>query len=341
VNGPEGVAREIRAELEALEAPRRAVRTSEVSLTLAEIRDRPWSGKDWVFELKYDGYRVLAGLERGAARLVYRRGNDATAVFPEIARALGALPFEAVVLDGEAVCLDEASRPSFQRLQKRALLQRRADVEHAVLALPATYYAFDLLGFEDFDLRPLPLLERKRLLQRLLPSAGPLRYLDHVAEEGEAFYAAVQKLKLEGLVAKKAASPYPGRRSADWIKVRVDRADDFVVVGYTLPEGGRSGFGALHLAQYDGDALVYAGRAGSGFDEAQLRALRARLDEGRVPAAVCGGLVPKGAGHAWVEPRLVAEVRFKERTGEGLLRHPVFLRLRTDKAPEECIFREH
>ncbi len=330
-------AEEVRAELVELKAPRKTVRAKDVSVTLAETRDRPWSAPGWIFELKYDGYRVVAGLEKGEVRLVYRKGNDATTVFPEIARALKSLPFESLVLDGEAVVLDESSRPSFQRLQKRALLQRRADIERASLLLPATYYAFDLLGFEDFDLRPLPLLDRKRLLQRVLPKAGPLRYLDHIEEHGEAFYAEVLKLRLEGLVAKKADAPYRGRRTADWIKIRVDRTDDFAVVGYTHPEGGRSGFGALHLAQYVDGRLVYTGRAGSGFDEAQLEAIRETLDQDLRKDPPCVGPVPKGGQHTWVEPRLVAEVRFKEWTDEGLLRQPVFLRLRDDKRPDECV----
>ena len=242
-----------------------------------------------MFELKYDGYRVVAGLDKGEARLVYRRGNDATAVFPEITRALRSLPFAALVLDGEAVVLDESSRSSFQRLQKRALLQRKPDIERASLLLPATYYAFDLLGFEDFDLRGLPLVERKRLLQLVLPKAGPIRYLDHVEEQGEAFYREVEKLHLEGIVAKKADSTYRGRRTADWLKIRVDRTDDFAIVGFTAPDGGRTGFGALHLAQYVDGRLEYAGRAGSGFDDAQLGDLRATLERDRRKDPPCTG----------------------------------------------------
>jgi bifunctional non-homologous end joining protein LigD len=327
----------LRAELARLGAPKNAVRANDVAVTLSETRDRPFTAKGWVFELKYDGYRVVAGLDKAEARLVYRRGNDATAVFPEITRALRSLPFAALVLDGEAVVLDESSRSSFQRLQKRALLQRKPDIERASLLLPATYYAFDLLGFEDFDLRGLPLVERKRLLQRVLPKAGPIRYLDHVEEQGEAFYREVEKLHLEGIVAKKADSTYRGRRTADWLKIRVDRTDDFAIVGFTAPDGGRTGFGALHLAQYVDGRLEYAGRAGTGFDDAQLGDLRAILERDRCKDPPCTGTLPTGAGHTWVEPRLVAEVRFKERTDEGLLRQPVFLRLRDDKGIEECL----
>jgi bifunctional non-homologous end joining protein LigD len=329
-------AAELSQELERLGATRRKLRAHDVKVMLAETGDRPFSGSGWLFELKYDGYRVVAGIEDAQPRLLYRKGGDATAVFPEIARALRSYPFSSLVLDGEAVVLDEAGRPSFQRLQKRALLQRGVDIARAALELPATLFAFDLLGFEGFDLRSLPLVERKRLLERILPSAGPVRYLDHIESQGEAFYKEVERLGLEGIVAKKAGAPYRGRRSADWIKLRVDRVDDFVVVGFTEPEGGRTGFGALHLGQFENGRLIYAGRVGSGFAESELAGIREKLDEIRRETPSVAGAVPHGKGHLWVEPRLVAEVRFKERTADGLLRQPVFLRWRDDKAPEEC-----
>ena len=176
------------------------------------------------------------------------------------------------------VVLDEEGRPSFQRLQRRAQQRRTTDIQRSALELPATYYAFDLLGFEGFDVRPLPLVERKRLLQLVLPRAGPVRFLDDVPEQGEAFYAEVSRLRLEGLIAKRADAPYRAGRSPHWLKLRTERADDFVVVGFTQPQGARTGFGALHLAAFEGEALVYCGRAGSGFGEEQLVALREALD---------------------------------------------------------------
>jgi bifunctional non-homologous end joining protein LigD len=326
----------IRKELERLGAPRSRVQARAVKRMLAETREQPFSDPDWIFELKYDGYRVLAAREDEAARLLYRRGNDSTGVFPEVARAVATLPFSRLVLDGEVVCLDDDARPSFQRLQKRALLQRAPDIARAAVELPATLYVFDLVAFEEYDLRPIPLAERKRLLQRLLPPGGALRYVDHVDEHGEAFYAEVSRLRLEGIMAKRARAPYRGGRFPDWLKIRVDKTDDFVVVGFTEPGGERSGFGALHLADYVGDGLVYAGRAGSGFDEGLLKATRARLEALRRPHPPCAGPVPKGREHAWVEPELVCEVRYKEWTEEHLLRQPVFLRFRDDKPPEEC-----
>jgi bifunctional non-homologous end joining protein LigD len=325
-----------RVELVRLGAPRGAPAPDQVKLMLAETAEGPFSSPDWVFELKHDGFRLLAGRQEGSPQLIYRRGSDSTAVFPEVARALRALPFGDLVLDGEVVVLDETGRPRFQSLQKRVQLARAPDIERASWSLPATYFAFDLLAFEDYDLRPLPLLERKRLLKDLLPAAGPLRYADHVAEAGEAFFEEVRRLGLEGIMAKRAASPYLGQRSGHWLKVRVEKTADLVVVGFTPPAGSRTGFGALHLAGWAGDALVYAGRAGSGFTEKQLGEVRGRLEGRRRSEPPCGGPTPKGREHGWVEPELVAEVRYLEWTEEGLLRQPVFLRFRDDKAPEEC-----
>jgi len=330
-------AAEVRAELGRLGAPRQVVRAAGVSLMLAETAEKAFTDPDWLFELKYDGYRVLAEREGEEARLRYRRGSDATSLYPDVARALRALPFGDLVLDGELVVLDEESRPSFQRLQRRAQQRRTIDIQRATLELPATLYVFDLLAFEGFDVRPLPLAERKRLLQKLLPAAGPIRFLDHIAEQGEAFYAEVTRLRLEGLLAKRADAPYRGGRSPHWLKLRAERTDDFVVVGFTEPQGDRTGFGALHLAAFDGDDLVYRGRAGSGFGEKQLVDLRALLEVDRRDAPVCSGPIPTDRGHVWVEPRHVAEVRYLTWTAEGLLRQPVFLRLRDDKPLDECV----
>jgi bifunctional non-homologous end joining protein LigD len=170
---------EVRSELARLGAPRKRLRAEDVELMLAETVDKAFSRPGWLFELKYDGFRVLSSREGGAPKILYRRGSDATAAFPDVAVALKTLPVD-VVLDGELVVLDPAARPSFQLLQSRVQLRRAPDIERAAVELPATIYVFDLLGFEEFDLRTLPLRERKRLLSMLLPRAGPLRYSDHV-----------------------------------------------------------------------------------------------------------------------------------------------------------------
>jgi bifunctional non-homologous end joining protein LigD len=325
----------VRERLKALEAGRARVRAEDVELMLAETRDAPFSRPGWVFEIKYDGYRMLAqgGHE---ARLISRNGNDLTAGFPELERALRALPYAGVVFDGEVVVHDGSGLPSFQRLQKRARLSRPVDVRRAAVELPAAFYVFDLLGFEDYDLRSLPLVERKALARQLLPPVGPLRFADHLEEQGTAMYDQAVKLGLEGIIAKKADAPYQKGRSPHWIKVRADRTDDFVVVGYSAPKGSRDAFGALHLGAFEGDELVYVGRAGSGFKTDELAEVRAMLDQHRRDTPPATG-APKGAEHTWVEPAYVAEVKYREMTDERLLRHPVFLRFRDDKPITDCV----
>ncbi len=326
-------------ELQEAGAPQRAVRAKDVELMLAEPRDKPFSKDGWIFELKLDGYRFLASRENGEGALTTRNGNDLTHAFPEVARALTALPYDGLVMDGELVVPDDAGRPSFQRLGERARFTRGTDIARAAVEQPATLFLFDLLAVEGYDVRPLPLLERKRLLRKLVPAASALRYLEHFDTHGERVYAQVSKMGLEGVVGKKADAPYRGGRSPNWLKVRAERSDDFVVVGFTRPKGSRAGFGALHLGAYErpGGPLVYAGRVGTGFDTAQLEEYAAALESAKRPKPPFKGAGPSGPEHAWVEPRLVAEVRFLEWTDDAQLRQPVFVRFRTDKKPEECV----
>ena len=329
----------IRRELVRLGAPRRTVDLKAVKLMLAETAERAFSRKGWLFEPKLDGYRILAARVGGESRLVTRNGNDCATGFPEILRAVAALPFERVVLDGEVVTLDDEGRPSFQRLQGRARLSRPIDIRHAAINTPATYYGFDLLGFEDFDLRPLPLADRKAVLRRVLPPVGALRFLEHVEDEGEALYREAERLGLEGVVAKKVDAPYKGGRSPAWLKVRSRLTDDFVVVGFTAPKGSRGGFGALQLADHVDGALTYAGRAGSGFSDKQLSEAKRTLEAQKRRDPPCIGPIQGAKETTWVEPTMVCEVEYTEWTEEGLLRQPVFLRFREDKAPEECVRR--
>ncbi|MDE2762498.1 MAG: DNA ligase D [Gemmatimonadota bacterium] len=317
-------------------AARAAVTADAVRVMNAEPCEAPFSRAGWVFEIKYDGYRLLGEAGGGKARLVSRNGNDLTRVFPEVALALGRLPYRTLVLDGEVVVNDAAGFPSFRRIQKRGRLLRHGDIARAAVSLPATYYAFDILAFEGYDLRGLPLLERKALLRRVLPSTGPLRYSDHIPEQGEAMFRHIAGLGLEGVVAKRADSPYVGGRSRRWLKIRILHTADLAIHGFTEPDAGRSGFGALHLAFREDGAFTYAGRVGTGFSSGLLEELGERL-RGLPPAAPPAGAEAAGSGrHCWVAPELVAEVRYKEITEAGVLRHPSFLRLREDKPPEDC-----
>ena len=326
----------IRERCAAAGAVRADVTADAVDVMNGEPCDAPFSRAGWVFEIKYDGYRLLGGTGDGRATLLSRNGNDLTAVFPEVALALGKLPYRAAVLDGEVVVNDDAGIPSFQLIQKRGRLQRAGDIARAAVALPATYYAFDLLAFEGYDLRHLPLLERKALLREVLPTTGPVRYSDHIPERGAEMFHQVVGMGLEGVVAKRADSIYVGGRSRSWRKVRAVRTADFAVHGFTEPESGSGGFGALHLASWVDGAFRYAGRVGTGFSARLLRELGDHL-RGLDPVPPPSGAEVAGPGrHRWVSPELVAEVRYKEVTEAGVLRHPSLLRMRDDKTPREC-----
>ena len=330
----------IKKELEKLGAPKRALRVEDTELMLAETREVPFTRDGWVFEVKLDGYRMRAACEDGEPMLYSRKGLEYTESFPEIARAVKAIPFDGVILDGELVALNEAGRPNFNLLQARARLGAR-EAKRAAIESPATLYVFDLLAFAGYDLRKLPLVKRKEILQKILPQTGPLRYSEHFEKNGEALYEQVVKLGLEGIMAKKADSPYRNGRSGDWLKIRADKIDDFVVVGFTKPKGARGGFGSLHVGAYQDGKLIYCGRAGSGFSGEQLDEISATLQGLVRKTPACEppehGALPKGPDHLWVEPTLVCDVRYKEVTKDGLLRQSVFLRFRDDKRPEDVM----
>jgi bifunctional non-homologous end joining protein LigD len=333
----------LRAAIERAGAPRNRVDPKGVSVMLAESAETAFTRDGWVFELKLDGYRLLASKARGEALLLTRNGNDYTAVFPEIARAIKALPFDEIVIDGEVVVLDPQGKPRFSLLQQRGRLSAPIDIKAAAVELPATFYAFDLLGFEDFDLRPLPLVARKELLMKALPKLGAVRALDHIEREGEAFLAQVATIGMEGIIAKKADAPYRGGRTDTWIKIKAETTGDFVIVGFTQPKGSRSFMGALQLADMVGGTLVYAGRVGTGFNDQLLDELKQLLEPIVRRDPPCGPPIGAGATEipetkttTWVDPVHVCEVRFREWTPDGVLRHATFLRMRPDKDPRDC-----
>jgi bifunctional non-homologous end joining protein LigD len=220
-------------------------------------------------------------------------------------------------------------------LQKRGRITRRIEAERAALELPAIVYAFDLPAFQGYDLRALPLTDRKSLLRAMLPTVGPLRYSEHFEAQGEALFEHAERLGLEGVVGKRAASPYVGKRSTDWVKVNAAKSDDFVVVGFAREKNGGAGLGALLLGQYRDGVLVYAGRAGSGFSSRDLKEIGKLLEA--LPAADPPPGAPLERGAVWLSGGPVAQVKFKQRTTDGLLRQPVFMRMRDDKRPEECV----
>ena len=350
IKSGESPSSQIRQALEGEEKVVRArVDAKSVEAMHCETAEAAFTRDGWLFELKLDGYRLIASKSRGEALLLTRNGNDYTGVFPEIARAVKSLPFDDCIIDGEVVCLDAKGIPSFSRLQQRGRLSSPLEIRRAAVELPATFYAFDLIAFEDFDLRPLPLLRRKELLSDVVPKLGALRYLDHIEREGEAFLEQVTALGLEGIVAKKSEAPYRKGRSSQWLKIKAERTGDFVIVGFTKPKGSRSHLGALQLGDWVNGTLVYAGRVGTGFNDGLLKELHELLDPIVRRDPLCAGPVygpgseplkseqiPETSTTTWVDAVHVCEVRYREFTPDGLLRHATFLRLRTDKGPHEC-----
>jgi bifunctional non-homologous end joining protein LigD len=341
VKAGEAPGSQLRQAIEASGAPRTRVDPKTVDAMNAEPADDAFTRDGWIFELKLDGYRLIASKSHGEALLLTRNGNDYTGVFPEIARAVKALPVDECIIDGEVVVSDPKGLPSFALLQRRGRLTSSIDIKRAAVELPATFFAFDLLAFEDFDLRPLPLLKRKEFLAEVVPKIGPLRALDHIEREGEAFLAQVAEMGLEGVIAKKADAPYRGGRSGQWLKIKREKTGDFVIVGFTEPKGSRAYMGALQLADMVDGTLVYAGRVGTGFNDALLAELKGMLDpivrrDAPCAAPLPSESIPETSTTTWVDPVYVCEVRFREWTPDGLLRHPAFMRLRNDKNAHEC-----
>lgn len=306
---------------------------AQLAPALATLVERPPAG-DWLYEVKFDGYRLLARVQGGEVRLFTRNGHDWTDRLPRQARAVAALGLGDSWLDGEVVALDDRGLPDFQALQNAFDSGRSDDL---------VYYLFDAPFLDGEDLRQAPLETRRARLQERLgnPRHSPLRFSAAFAVAHRDIVESACALSLEGVIGKRAGSPYVSRRSADWIKLKCRRRQEFVIVGYTRPKGSRSGFGALLLAVHEGGRLRYAGRVGSGFDEAALRALHARLQAlARDDSPLDGPLAAdQRRGVHWVEPQLVGEVAFAEWTREGIVRQASFVALRSDK-PAAQIVRE-
>ena len=327
----------LRRRLTELGAPRADIALGGELVMLATLVETPPTQPDWFFEIKHDGVRVLASRADDKVELRGRSGQVFTTKYPEVVDALRALPLTRFLLDGEIVALDDEGRSSFQRLQERMGLTRLADVERARAEVPVGMVAFDALGLDGRDLRRLPLETRKECLRLLVPARGVIAYGDHVEGHGAEFLDAAREQRLEGVIAKKRGSPYLARRSRDWLKIKCQLEQEFVIGGYTVPQGTRAHFGALHLGLYERGELVYVSKVGTGFDDKTLVLLSEKLRPlARATSPFAKG-TPAGRGHHWVEPRLVCRVRFTEWTRDGGIRQPSFLGLLDDKRPEDCV----
>jgi bifunctional non-homologous end joining protein LigD len=313
---------------------------------LATSVDEPFDGPAWLFEIKWDGYRAIAFIDDGRVRLVSRNQNDLTAQFSELRELTKFVKAQSAVLDGEIVALDDEGRPSFSLMQQRTGFQPGKRYLARRECVPVLYYAFDLLYLDGYDLRRVGLEKRKEQLQSVLENGDVVRFSDHYAEQGHALFDAARKRGLEGIVAKKRDSTYQEERSREWLKIKITQRQECVIGGYTDPEGSRQYFGSLVLGLYDQRGrLIHVGQAGSGFDQKSLKEIFGRLQPLETKSNPFYGEIGGLRKVHFVRPELVAEIKFSEWTHEtadgGMkLRAPVFLGLRFDKDPKECILEE-
>ncbi|HET8820402.1 MAG TPA: non-homologous end-joining DNA ligase [Thermoleophilaceae bacterium] len=292
----------------------------------AVLSDEPFSDPGWIFERKLDGIRCLAIRDGGGVRLMSRTARLMNDQFPELVEALERQSSEDFIADGEIVAFENGIT-SFAKLQQRA---RR----HIAVYL----YVFDLPRHDGEDLRTLPLRERKARLRKALDFGGPVRLNPHRnGEHGEELYREACRKGLEGVIAKRADSPYRGTRSRDWLKLKCHLEQELVIGGFTAPRGSRTEFGALLVGYYDDGVLRYAGRVGTGFDQSTLRELGARLRELEQDESPFERFKPIPPGTRWARPELVAQLGFAEWTRDGRLRHPRYIGLRDDKPASEVV----
>ena len=319
--------------LERLPGARKGPMPESIKPQLAALSDKAPEGDEWLHEIKYDGYRLLARIKDGTVRLITRGGLDWTAKFSELAHSLGELPLDSALIDGELVHLEPEGTTSFSGLQ---------DAISSGKTGALNFFAFDLLYRDGWNLTDAALEDRKTALAEIIsPQAqGILRYSDHQIDRGPAFLRQARSFKLEGIVSKRRTDPYRPGRTRSWLKVKCRNREEFVIIGFTDPDGSREGFGALLVGYYDPQGkLRYAGRVGTGFNAAQLIELRKRLESlvwADPPAPLPKGVSRKGVH--WIEPQLVAEVEFADWTADAILRQASFQGLREDKDARDVVY---
>jgi bifunctional non-homologous end joining protein LigD len=313
-------------------APRRASAKRDPmprlkSVMLATLVAKPFDDPEWLFEIKWDGYRAVCTIDaKGHLTLKSRNDLDMLKRFPELDQLATAFSSIPIMVDGEIVSLDKAGRSEFQRLQ-----------ESQKKPVRLTYAAFDLIYADGKDLRSTPLEERKALLERLIADEALVLYSKHVVGRGKALFETAKKRGLEGIMAKKRTSTYQERRSRDWLKIKAQHEQEFVVGGWTEPKGSRTGFGALLLGVYDKKALRFVGAVGTGFNAKKLRDIHADLRKLERKSSPFVNEVEANAPVHWASPQMVVEVRFAEWTRDGYLRQPAYLGLRPDKSAKDVV----
>jgi bifunctional non-homologous end joining protein LigD len=292
----------------------------------AVLTDEPFSDPAWIFERKLDGVRCIAHRDPSGVLLLSRTDRNMNGQYPELADGLAADPCPDFVVDGEVVALDSRGITSFGRLQRRGK-------ERVAIYL----YVFDLLRLEGVDLRDVPLRERKRQLRGALRFEDPIRLTPHRNEHGERLFEEACRKGLEGVIAKRADSPYRATRSRDWLKLKCHAEQELVIGGFTAPQGSRTDFGALLVGHFESGTLRYAGKVGTGFGRSTLAELGAQLRKLESKDNPFAEVHPIPRGTHWVKPELVAQIGFTEWTRDGRLRHPRYLGLRDDKPAREVV----
>jgi len=292
---------------------------------LATITKTPFDDKDWIYEIKWDGYRAMAEIEKDEIRFYSRNGIDFSERFPAIYQALKKIKHEAI-LDGEIVLLNEKNLPDFQKLQHYE--------NH--LNYPLIYYVFDILELNGKNMEKLPVVERKKILRQLLKNNQTIRFCDHINTTGIAFLEKAKEQGLEGIIAKKKDSQYArGYRSKEWLKIKNIQSTEVVIAGYTEPKGGRTHFGSLVLANKKGKSWQYRGHVGTGFSSELLASLKKEMKPFETEASPFKTEVPLNGKVTWLKPKLVADIAYTEITRDNIFRHPVFLRLRDEKESKD------
>ena len=297
--------------------------------------EKPPKGDDWLFEIKWDGVRAICFIEEKSVRMTSRTGHSCERQYPELSVIGHQIAATQAILDGEITVLDKNGVSSFGLIQPRIAVADPNAISHLARRTPVTLFVFDLLYLDGYDLRNVPLIERKRVLQAILKPSTVMRFSEHFVNQGDEMFAAARATGLEGILAKRARSYYESKRSHDWLKIKITSQQEFVICGYTT--GERDFFSSLVLGLYEKGRLVYVGNVGTGFDQKLLELIFRRIEPlttTRSPFAETPQMLREAV---WVRPELVCEVKFLNWTEEGRLRAPVFVGLRTDVDPKECV----
>src|SRR5581483_11522707 len=331
---------------------RKAPMPHEVEPMKATLADKPFDRQGWIFEDKYDGIRALAYIKNGSFELLSRNQKSMAVRYPELKDLPKWVRAKEAILDGEIIVLNKRGTANFQDLQARFGVTNRDTIQRLAKTQKIVYYVFDLLYVDGYDLRDARLLLRKAELKKILRPREVFQFAPHVLEKGTKLFRNAERKRLEGIMAKNGASRYEQRRSTEWLKIKTTMRQEAVIVGYTRPQGSREYFGALHLGLYDGKRLFSVGKVGTGFDQKRLKEiydLMQPLRTDRPPfdmpftakrnkwEAIRGRNLSEVQ---WLRPKLVCEVKFTERTGDGSFRHPSFVGLRFDKKPTECVYEQ-